>query len=77
MLKDEEDWREGPSYTAGPAGGLNHEAWLEKKAEDKEKELERLKLMNFGANIDLESPVKKNNFIHNLNFDDWTEKKKQ
>ena len=69
LLKDKPSYDDYGGY-AGGGGGLNHEAWLEKKAEEKAKRRERAaKLGN------QEEPVKKNNFIHNLDFEEWAEQK--
>lgn len=52
---------------------MNHEAWLEKKWEDKQKE--EAKKAASGATED-EPPAKKTAFIHCLNFDEWKDRKK-
>ena len=75
MLKDTAPTETREEYD-NTVGGLTHELWLEKKAEEMEEREERAKNSQTGPN-DGNAPPKKGNFIHNLDYDRWAEIQKE
>ena len=75
LLKDTPTTETREEYD-NSVGGLTHELWLEKKAEEAEEKEERVKNSQTGPN-DGNAPPKKGTFIHNLDYDRWAEIQKE